>query len=164
MIGLLVALLVGALFATGAYLLLRREPIKLILGLSLISYGINVLLFATSTLRRGAPPIIENKEAFAGEIEQFVDPVPQALILTAIVISFGVTAFIVVLLKRRNSLVREHTPIGEEDFEGLVNDPFSDTGLFQSGLDLDPDDFEWLEDLVQDTSTSPAPPGPVRNR
>jgi multicomponent Na+:H+ antiporter subunit C len=164
MTGLLVALLVGALFATGAYLLLRREPIKLILGLNLISYGINVLLFATSTLRRGAPPIIENKEAFAGEIEPFVDPIPQALILTAIVISFGVTAFIVVLLKRRNSLVRVHAPvgdIGEDGYVGVVNDPFSDTGLFQSGLDLDPDDFEWLEDLVQD-----APPTPdlVRNR
>jgi multicomponent Na+:H+ antiporter subunit C len=157
MTGLLVALLVGVLFATGAYLLLRREPIKLILGLNLISYGINVLLFATSTLRRGAPPIIENKETFAGEIEQFVDPVPQALILTAIVISFGVTAFIVVLLKRRNSLVREHAPMGEDGYVGVVNDPFSDTGLFQSGLDLDPDDFEWLEDLVQAAPTAPDP-------
>jgi len=148
MTGVIVALLVGMLYAAGAYLLLRREPIKLILGLNLLSYGTNVLLFSTSTLRRGSPPIIEDKEAFAGDISHFVDPLPQALILTAIVISFGVTAFLVVLVNRRNMLLGEHTPSGQPADPAVANDPFAATGLFQSGLDEDPDDFEWLEDRV----------------
>jgi multisubunit Na+/H+ antiporter MnhC subunit len=146
MIALTLAVLVGMLFATGAYLLLRREPIKLILGLGLLSYGINALLFGGSTMRRGDPPIVEDKAAFAGEISHFVDPLPQALILTAIVISFGVTAFIVVLVNRRNMLLGEHSASGEPTDPALANDPFASAGHYLSGLDSDPDDYEWLED------------------
>jgi len=99
------AIAVGSLFSAGVYLLLQRSPIRLILGLGLLSHGVNLLLFSTGGLRRGLPPIIADKTTFTGDISQFVDPLPQALILTAIVISFGVTAFVVVLVNRRNALL-----------------------------------------------------------
>lgn len=147
MTGLVIALLVGALFASGTFLLLRRHPIRLILGLSLLSYGINVLLFSASTMRRGQPPIIEDKATFAGDIAQFVDPLPQALILTAIVISFGITAFMIVLVNRRNMLVEDRPEVAPNMVRSDW-DPFSDTAYDVSGLDSDPDDYEWLEDTL----------------
>lgn len=144
MINLVLALLVGMLFASGTYLLLRRDAIKLVLGLSLLSYGINFVLFGTSRLGRGIPPIVPDKEAFEGNISPFVDPLPQALILTAIVISFGVTAFVVILLNRRNALVEEHETEEPGTTIVAVNDPFSGEGYYLTGLDSDPDDYEWL--------------------
>ena len=145
MINLVLAIVVGFLFATGTYLLLRRDAIKLVLGLSLLSYGINVMLFGTGRLTRGLPPIVADKEAFAGDISEFVDPLPQALILTAIVIGFGVTAFVVLLLNRRNALVELHDTEGPEPSITQINDPFADDGFYLTGLDSDPDDYEWLE-------------------
>lgn len=142
---LLVAALVAILFASGTYLLLRREPIKLILGLNLISYGVNVLIFGTSTLRRGVPPVVTDKSTFAGDISQFVDPLPQALILTAIVISFGMTAFLVVLVNRRNSLTERYGVRTDSGTPEIANDPFGATAHYLTGLDEDPDDYEWLE-------------------
>ncbi len=144
-ISLVLALLVGVLFATGTYLLLRRDPIKLILGLGLLTYAINFVLFGTSKLTRGIPPVVADKETFAGEISQFVDPLPQALILTAIVISFGVTAFLVVLVNRRNALVAQHTAEAGQGPIAQPNDPFSDAGYNAAGLESDPDDYDWLE-------------------
>ena len=143
-ISLVLALLVGVLFATGTYLLLRRDPIKLILGLSLLTYAINFVLFGTSKLTRGVPPVVADKETFAGEISQFVDPLPQALILTAIVISFGVTAFMVVLVNRRNALVAQHEAGAQEPI-ARPDDPFSGAGHHFAGKESDPDDYEWLE-------------------
>ena len=145
MIGLALAVMVGVFFATGTYLLLRRDAIKLVLGLSLLSYGINFLLFGAARLQRGLPPIVLDKESFSGEIDAFVDPLPQALILTAIVISFGVTAFMVVLLNRRNALVEEHSQETGDTVSTAVGDPFGGTAHYLSGLDSDPDDYEWLE-------------------
>ncbi len=70
---------------------------------------------------------------------------PQALILTAIVISFGVTAFVVVLLNQRNALVEEHATEEPGPTITAINDPFSEEGYYLTGLDSDPDDYEWLE-------------------
>lgn len=96
---LLTALAVAILFGIGTYLLLTKNIIRVILGVSLISYGTNMMLMSTGLLKRGAAPI-------AGEGAQAVaDPVPQALILTAIVIGFAVTAFLFVLGYRT---VQEH--------------------------------------------------------
>lgn len=145
MMNLVFALLVGVLFSCGTYLLLRRDVIKLILGLSLLSYGVNFVLFGTSRLGRGMPPIVLDKEVFEGDISSFVDPLPQALILTAIVISFGVTAFVVLLLNRRNALVEEHETDAPGPSITAINDPFSDEAYYLTGLDSDPDDYEWLE-------------------
>ncbi len=87
---------VGMLFATGIYLMLRRNLIKFIFGFSLMSNGINLLIFTMGRLARGNPPIIpEHLEHLETTV---ANPLPQALILTAIVISFGFTAFALVLL------------------------------------------------------------------
>ena len=100
------ALGVGMLFATGTFLVLRRRPIKLLLGLGLLTHGVNLLIFSTAAKESGLPPI-EDKATFAGDITPYVDPLPQALILTAIVISFGITAFIVMLINRRHAIMEE---------------------------------------------------------
>ena len=143
---LLVALLVGTLFATGTYLILRREPIKLIFGLNLLSYGVNVLLFSSSAMRRGTPPIVADKATFTGDITAFVDPLPQALILTAIVISFGIT----------------EAYAAANGSDTVANDPFGETGHFLSGLDADPDDYVWLEDTYEEpTAAAPRKQDPA---
>lgn len=90
----LLALLVGILYAAGVYMLLRRSIVKLILGLVLLSHAANLLIF-TAGGSRGAAPFIP---AGAERAAAVADPLPQALILTAIVISFGVTAFALVLV------------------------------------------------------------------
>lgn len=91
---MLVASAVGLLTAAGVYLLLRRRTFTVILGLALLSYAINVFLFAMGRLAINLPPVI-SKEATA-----YTDPLPQALVLTAIVIAFGMTALAVVLALR----------------------------------------------------------------
>lgn len=88
---LMVAVIIGALTAVGVYLLLRRRSFPVILGLSLLSYAVNLFLFASGRLAVGQAPIID--KAAAG----YADPLPQALVLTAIVISFGMTAVILLL-------------------------------------------------------------------
>lgn len=94
----LLALLIGLLFAAAIYMMLRRSIVKLVIGLVLLSHAINLLIFTVGRTTRGAPPLIG---ADATQLTGlFADPVPQALILTAIVISFGVQAFALVLVKR----------------------------------------------------------------
>ncbi len=88
----LVASAVGLLTAAGIYLILRRRTFPVILGTSLLSYAVNVFLFATGGLKTNAPPIL-NKYAEVA----YTDPLPQALVLTAIVISFGMTAVVVMV-------------------------------------------------------------------
>ena len=94
----LMAILIGCLFAAGTYMMLRRSMVKLIIGLILLGHGANLLIFTASKLTRGKVPLIDPE---AGVLtEPFADPVPQALVLTAIVIGFGVQAFVIVLFKR----------------------------------------------------------------
>ncbi|MDF1585226.1 Na+/H+ antiporter subunit C [Marinimicrococcus flavescens] len=91
---LLVASAIGILTATGVYLLLRGRTFPVVVGLSFLTYGVNVFLFAMGRLTLDAPPIIDEAAA------SYTDPLPQALVLTAIVISFGMTALLVVLALR----------------------------------------------------------------
>lgn len=94
----LLAIVVGALYAAGLYLMMRRSIVKLILGLGLLGHAANLLIFTVGRLNRNQPPLIaDGAEQMTGS---FADPLPQALILTAIVIGFGVQAFALVLLKR----------------------------------------------------------------
>jgi multicomponent K+:H+ antiporter subunit C len=90
----LVATAIGAMSAAGVYLLLRARTFPVVLGLALLTYAVNVFLFATGRLAVNLPPVID-AEALA-----YTDPLPQALVLTAIVISFGMTAVIVVMALR----------------------------------------------------------------
>ena len=88
---LLIASAVGLLTAAGLYLILRLHTFPVILGLSLLSYAVNIFIFAAGRVAPGIPPII-NQTALG-----YIDPLPQALVLTAIVISFGMTAVIVIM-------------------------------------------------------------------
>ncbi|WP_100638539.1 Na+/H+ antiporter subunit C [Marinobacter salexigens] len=90
---LLFALVIGALTASGVYLLLRARTFPVIMGLTLLSYGVNLFLFASGRLATGQQPVI-------GTTTSYSDPLPQALVLTAIVIGFAMTAFLVVLSLR----------------------------------------------------------------
>lgn len=88
---LLVASAIGILTAGGLYLVLRLRTFPVILGVSLLTYAVNVFLFASGGLTVGAPPILQDG------VTTYADPIPQALVLTAIVISFGMTAVVVMI-------------------------------------------------------------------
>ncbi|HEX3051329.1 MAG TPA: Na+/H+ antiporter subunit C [Aggregatilineaceae bacterium] len=96
------AIVIGVLYAAGIYMILRRSLFKLILGLSLLGHASNLLIFVIGRLTRNAPPLIEEGKSVLSA--PYSDPLPQALILTAIVIGFGVQAFAVVLIKRAYSI------------------------------------------------------------
>lgn len=101
------ALAIGALGGSGVWLLLRPRTFQVIIGLSLLSYAVNLFILAMGRLRTGAPPILPAHGA--GNPAQFADPLPQALILTAIVISFATTAlFLVILLASRGLSGTDH--------------------------------------------------------
>jgi multicomponent Na+:H+ antiporter subunit C len=101
------AILVGVLFAGGIYCLLRRSVIRLIIGMILVSQGANLLVFVSAGIQKGEPPVIE---AAAQTLEQpYADPLPQALVLTAIVIGFGFIAFALSLV------YRAHKDLGNDD-------------------------------------------------
>ena len=92
------AFVIGGLYAAGIYLMLRRSLAQVIMGLTLLTNAANLLIFTVGGLTAGDPPLIpEGAEQPAGS---YADPVPQALILTAIVIGFGVLAFLLVLAYR----------------------------------------------------------------
>ena len=162
MISLLLAIAVGSLFASGTYMIMRRGQIKLILGLALLSHGVNLLLFGSGTLTEGSPPIFLDKNKYAETLAALTpaDPLPQALILTAIVISFGITAFVIVLVNRRHTITATDVVHGE--FVPLLRegDPFD----FSEHADAD--EYDWLAyeiDEVYDsdelrTGLPPRPP------
>ena len=87
---LLFASAVGVLTAAGIYRMLRLRSFPVILGLSMITYAVNIFLFASGRLALNAPPVLLEPAPYS-------DPLPQALVLTAIVISFGMTAVVVIL-------------------------------------------------------------------
>lgn len=93
---LVLAIVAGLLYASGLYLMLRRRLAQLIIGLSLLSNGTNILILSAAGVTRAKPPLISEGMTSG----HFADPVPQSLILTAIVIGFGVLAFALVLAHR----------------------------------------------------------------
>jgi len=99
----ILAFVIGGLYAAGIYLMLRRSIVKLAIGLALLSQAANLLIFTGAGLVRGRPPVVpEEADRPLGVV---ADPLPQALVLTAIVIGFGVLAFALVLLKRTYRIV-----------------------------------------------------------
>ncbi|MFO7908465.1 Na+/H+ antiporter subunit C [Vreelandella aquamarina] len=100
----LMAVAIGILYATAIFMMLRRSIVKLVIGLMLLSNAANLLIFTTAGMTRGAPPLIpEGMSAPAGNV---ADPLPQAVVLTAIVIAFSVLAFAVVLIRRAYEVVK----------------------------------------------------------
>jgi multicomponent Na+:H+ antiporter subunit C len=97
-----IAVTVGVLYATGLFMLLRRSLAKLLIGIALITNGANLLILTSGGLQRAASPLLSD-----GIPNPVADPLPQALILTAIVISFGVLAFAITLLYRAYQSVQD---------------------------------------------------------
>lgn len=104
---IVVALGIGALAGSGVWLLLRPRTFQVIIGLSLLSYAVNLFIFGMGRLRIAAPPVLQH--GGIGDPAPYADPLPQALVLTAIVIGFAMTAlFLVVLLASRGLTGTDH--------------------------------------------------------
>ena len=110
---LVLAVVAGVLYATGLYLMLRRRLAQIIVGLGLLANGSNVLIFTAAGITRGNPPVLPLDDVATAP---FADPVPQSLILTAIVIGFGVLAFSLVLAHR------VHESSGSDDIDDIGPD------------------------------------------
>ncbi len=123
---LLVTLSVGALVAGGVFLLLRPRSFSTILGLSLLSYAANLFLFASSRVRTGLAPLVSQTGV------DFPDPLPQALVLTAIVIGFGMTGFVVVLS------LRAYSDLGSDHVDGVVDPAAGDEDGSPTPAGVDP--------------------------
>ncbi|EHL06172.1 Na(+)/H(+) antiporter subunit C [Desulfitobacterium hafniense DP7] len=103
----LMAIVIGILFTIGTYLILSKTLLRIILGTSLIGHGVNLLILTMGGLKKGGPPLLGLKESL------FTDPLPQALLLTAIVINFATTALFLVLS------YRTYNVLGSDDSEAL---------------------------------------------
>ena len=108
---ILLAIASGVLYATGIYLMLRRRLAQLIIGLGLMSNGTNLVIFMAGGLTRARPPVVP--EGATQLVAPYADPVPQALVLTAIVIGFGLLAFALVLAHR------VHETLGTDDVDEI---------------------------------------------
>lgn len=91
------SILAGILFTTGVYNLLQKQLLRIIIGTALISHGAHLFILTMGKLKRGLPPILDHGNT---DPSHYTDPLPQALILTSIVISFGVTSLLLVLAYR----------------------------------------------------------------
>jgi len=103
----LLALVIGVLCGAGVWLLLRPRTFQVIMGLTLLSYAVNLFIFSVGSLFLDKPPIL--KPGVPASLEHYTDPMPQSLVLTAIVIGFATTAlFLVVLLASRGLSGTDH--------------------------------------------------------
>jgi multicomponent Na+:H+ antiporter subunit C len=129
---LLLALIISGLFAGGVYMLLRRSLVKLVIGLILLGHGANLFIFLMGRLGSGQAPLIPLNAT--QPVEPFADPLPQALVLTAIVIGFGLQAFALVLVSRL------HQVSGADDMDQLRTTDGYDagTGKTAAGLPVSP--------------------------
>lgn len=109
----LLALVIGVLAASGIWLVLRPRTFQVVMGLALLSYAVNLFIFSMGSLMIDRPPIVTT--GVPATLEHYTDPMPQALVLTAIVIGFATTAlFLVVLLAARGLSGTDHVD-GEQD-------------------------------------------------
>jgi multicomponent K+:H+ antiporter subunit C len=104
---ILLASSIGVLVAAGLYLMLRGRTFPVVLGLAVLSYAVNLFLFGMGRIEIGKPPIIQEG------VNAYVDPLPQALVLTAIVIGFGMTAFAITLA------VKGYVVLGNDHVDGV---------------------------------------------
>ena len=109
---LVVASAIGVLTAAGTWLLLRPRTYQVVIGLSLLSYAVNLFIVAMGRLRTNAAPIVA---AGAADPAAVTDPLPQALVLTAIVIGFAMTALLLVVLLAARGLTGTDHVDGRED-------------------------------------------------
>ncbi len=109
---ILMCVAVGILFAVAVFLILSRSLLRIVLGMSILTHGVHLLLITMSRLKTGAPPLLGE------QAERYVDPLPQALILTSIVINFGLTAFFFVLS------YRSYLKLKTDDMEEVRGRPY----------------------------------------
>ncbi|HZK43546.1 MAG TPA: Na(+)/H(+) antiporter subunit C [Syntrophomonadaceae bacterium] len=107
----LMCILVGVLFAIGTYMVLSKSFLRIILGTTIIGYSVNLLIITMGGLKTGSAPLLGLNEF------SFTDPLPQALLLTAIVINFATTAFFLVLC------YRTYKELGTDDTEQIRGNP-----------------------------------------
>ena len=111
---LVLAIAIGVLAGSGIWLLLRPRTFQVIMGMSLLSYGVNLFIFGMGRVRVDQPPVVDPSVPVDPSV--YADPVPQALVLTAIVIGFAMTAlFLVVLLASRGLTGTDHVDGTESD-------------------------------------------------
>ena len=142
---LLLALLVMLLLGSGTYLILRQHAMKLILGLGLISHAFNLIIFSATGLTAGTVPILPLPPRKADELPEaghFADPLPHALILTAIVIGFGVTAYLIALVQRLHEV--------RDGADGPAGTAYHEVEHFSPGRSGEPDDYMYLEDTLSE--------------
>lgn len=106
------AIAIGVLTASGLWLLFRPRTFQVVLGLSLLAYAVNLFLFSSGRLKLDSPPIVGREGVVDPSV--YADPVPQALVLTAIVISFATTALLLVVLMASRGLSGTDHVDGEE--------------------------------------------------
>lgn len=123
---LLMASAIAVLTAGGIYMALRGRTFQVVLGLTLLSYAVNLFLFASGRLKVNRPPI------WSKSITDYADPLPQALVLTAIVITFGMTAFAVVLS------LRSFLESGSDQVDGVEAEAHEDAPARDSRGDRQP--------------------------
>ncbi len=111
----------AALFATGTHLVLQRELTRMLLGLSLLSHGANVVLLVAAGMP-GRPAFVDGRD----DPSSFLDPIPQAFALTAIVITFGVTCFLLALAYRSWVLTHDDTVQDDPEDVRVRQDPTAD--------------------------------------
>jgi multicomponent K+:H+ antiporter subunit C len=110
----LLALFIGVMAGAGVYLLLRARTFDVVLGMTLMSYAVNVFIFLTGRVAINKSPIIDVTRA--ASLAQYADPLPQALVLTAIVIGFAMTALLLVIaLRARAETGSDHVDCGEAE-------------------------------------------------
>lgn len=109
---IVLALGIGVLTGSGVWLLLRPRTFQVIVGLSLLSYAVNLFIYAMGRLRVDAAVIVERGQA--ADPARYADPLPQALVLTAIVISFAMTALLLVVLLASRGLTGTDHVDGDE--------------------------------------------------
>ncbi len=109
---IVLALAIGVLTASGVWLILRPRTFQVVIGLALLSYAVNLFILAMGRLRVDAPAFIEKTAKV--DPSAYADPLPQALVLTAIVISFATTALMLVVLLASRGLTDTDHVDGEE--------------------------------------------------
>lgn len=110
---IIISILAGILIATGIYNLLQKQLLRIVIGTGLLSHGAHLFILTMGKLKRGHPPVLEEN------IANYTDPLPQALILTSIVISFGVTSLLLVLAYRT---ANENKTDNMEELRGNENE------------------------------------------
>lgn len=104
---------IGIIFAVAIYMMMSRNIMRVLIGTLMLSHSVHLILLTMAGLQRGAPPILSL------EADAYADPLPQALILTAIVINFGITAFVAVLVYRT---YQEHNTVDLYDLRGAKDE------------------------------------------